>query len=63
MKTIWDLKRGQRFKTKTGTLFEVIEPTQDGEGLVGKYLDGESVGQDDFILEHEIEFSEDPTAY
>lgn len=61
-KTIWDLKIGQKFRTVDGELCEVITPTQDGKGLVAKYLDGTAEGQDDFIFENEIAFSEGPAA-
>jgi hypothetical protein len=56
--TIWDLRIGQKFHTVDGGLCEVITPTQDGKGLVARYLDGEVEGQEDFIFENEIEFSE-----
>jgi hypothetical protein len=55
-KAIWDLKKGQRFSTKDGIPCEVITPTEDGKGLVAKYLDGELKGQEDFIFENEINF-------
>jgi|WetSurMetagenome_2_1015567.scaffolds.fasta_scaffold393468_1 hypothetical protein len=53
--TIWDLKKGQQFKTHDGASCKVITPSEDGKGLVAKYLDGDLVGQEDFIFESEIE--------
>lgn len=58
--TIWDLKAGQKFRTVDGELCEVLTPTQDGKGLVARYLDGAAEGQEDFIFETEIAFSENP---
>jgi hypothetical protein len=55
-KTIWDLKMGQKFFTTQGILCEVVTPTQDGKGLVARYLEGELRGQEDFIFESEIDF-------
>jgi hypothetical protein len=57
VKTIWDLKTGQKFHTVDGELCEVITPTQDGKGLVAKYMDGTAEGQEDFVFEREIDFS------
>lgn len=57
-KTIWDLKKGDRFKNGDGYLCEVVTPTEDGKGLVAKYLDGDLEGQEDFVFEEEIEFEE-----
>ena len=56
-KTIWDLKQGDQFKHEEGFLCEVVTPTEDGKGLVAKYLDGELEGQKDFIFENEIDFT------
>jgi hypothetical protein len=53
--TIWDLKIGQRFVTSQGILCEVVTPTQDGKGLVARYLEGELNEQEDFIFENEID--------
>jgi len=60
IETIWDLKTGQKFRTIDGELCEVMTPTQDGKGLVARYLDGKAEGQEDFIFENEISFSEGP---
>jgi hypothetical protein len=59
-KTIWDLKIGQKFVTAQGILCEVVTATQDGKGLLAKYLEGELIGQQDFIFENEIDFMSDP---
>jgi hypothetical protein len=53
--TIWDLKTGHKFVTTQGIPCEVIIATQDGKGLVARYLDGELKGQEDFIFENEID--------
>ena len=53
--TIWDLKKGQRFKTTDGTNCEVITPTEDGKGLVARYLDGTAIGEEDFFFEGDID--------
>lgn len=55
-KTIWDLKKGDRLKIEDGYLCEVITPTEDGKGLVVKYLDGDLAGQEDFVFDEEIDF-------
>lgn len=55
--TIWDLKKGDKFKLLEGGLCEVITPTEDGKGLVAKYLKGETSGEEDFVFEEEIDFS------
>ncbi len=55
-KTIWDLKKGDHFKVEDGYLCEVVTPTEDGKGLVAKYLDGDLKGQEDFVFEEEIAF-------
>lgn len=57
-KTIWDLKKGDRFKNSEGNLCEVVTPTEDGKGLVAKYLDGEVKGQEEFVFKEEINFSQ-----
>lgn len=57
--TIWDLKKGDRFRNEEGTLCEVVTPTEDGKGLVGKYLEGDLDGQEDFIFDEEIDFKAD----
>lgn len=57
-KTIWDLKMGDHFKVKEGYLCEVVTPTEDGKGLVAKYLDSNLKGQDDFVFEEEIDFEQ-----
>lgn len=57
-KSIWDLKKGDRFKVMDGYLCEVVTPTKDGKGLVAKYLDGDLKGQEDFVFEEEIDFEE-----
>lgn len=59
-KTIWDLKKGDRLKVEGGCLCEVVIPTEDGKGLVVKYLDGELAGQEDFVFAEEIDFEELP---
>ncbi len=56
--TIWDLKKGDRFKVEEGHLCEVVTPTEDGKGLVAKYLDGDLKGQEDFVFEKEIDFKQ-----
>ena len=53
---IWDLKKGDHFRIEGGLLCEVITPTEDGKGLVAKYLEGELAGQEDFVFEQEIDF-------
>lgn len=58
--TIWDFKRGDRFKLLEGGLCEVITPTEDGKGLVAKYLDGDIAGKEDFVFEEEIDFPKLP---
>ena len=55
-KGIWDLKIGQKFVTLQRAHCEVITPTQDGKGLLAKYLDGDLIGQEDFVFESEIDF-------
>lgn len=55
--TIWDLKKGDKFKLLEGQLCEVITPTEDGKGLVAKYLSGDISGDEDFVFEEEIDFS------
>jgi hypothetical protein len=59
-KCIWNLKIGQRFITTQGILCEVVTPTQDGIGLLSRYLEGELKGQVDFIFESEIDFMSGP---
>jgi hypothetical protein len=44
-KTIWDLKASRRFVTTQGILCEVITVTQDGKGLLARYLEGELIGR------------------
>lgn len=53
-KTIWDLKKGDRVKIEDGYLCEVVTPTEDGKGLVVKYLDGDLAGQEDFVFAEEM---------
>lgn len=53
-KTIWDLKKGDKFMVEEGTQCEVVTPTEDGKGLVARYLDGELKGQEDFVFDHEM---------
>ena len=55
--TIWDLKKGDKFKTLEGQLCEVMTATEDGKGLVAKYLSGDISGEEDFVFEEEIDFS------
>ena len=55
-KTIWDLKKGDRLKVEDGYLCEVVTPTEDGKGLLVKYLDGDLAGQEDFVFDEEINF-------
>lgn len=55
-KSIWSLKKGDRLKVEEGFLCEVVMPTEDGKGLVVKYLDGHLTGQEDFVFEEEIDF-------
>ncbi len=52
--TIWSLKKGDRFKVKDGYTCEVVTPTQDGKGLVARYLDGDLKDQEDFVFDEEI---------
>jgi hypothetical protein len=59
MLTIWDLKKGQKFLTVDGDTCEVIAPTEDGKGLLARYLDESAVGEEDFVFEDEIEFMDD----
>ncbi len=40
-KTIWDFKKGDKFRNEEGYLCEVVTPTEDGKGLVVKYLEGD----------------------
>lgn len=60
--TIWDIKKGDRIKVLEGTLCEVLSPTEDGKGLVVKYLDGSIAGEEDFVFEDEIDFANLPPA-
>ena len=53
-KTIWDLKKGDRFKLKDGRICEVIRLTLDGKLLLGRYIDND---RNDFIFEEEIDFN------
>lgn len=62
MMTIWDLKKGDQFKTLEGENCEVIIPSEDGKGLVAKYLSGELDGQEDFVFEEEIDFTNRPAS-
>ena len=55
-KSIWDLKKGDKFKVVDGYFCEVVTPTEDGKGLVAKYLDGDLNGQEDFVFKEEIDF-------
>lgn len=57
-RTIWDLRKGDRFKVTEGHSCEVVTPTEDGKGLVARYLDGELRGEEDFVFEGEIVFEE-----
>ncbi len=57
-KTIWDMKKGDRLKLEDGCLCEVLTPTEDGKGLVVKYLDGDLKGQEDFVFDEEIDFKD-----
>ena len=57
-KTIWLLKKGDKFKVEEGYTCEVVTPTEDGKGLVAKYLDGDLRGQEDFVFDEEIIFME-----
>lgn len=57
--TIWDLKKGQKFRTIDGNNCEVVTPTEDGKGLLARYLDGPAAGESDFVFENEIEFNDD----
>ena len=60
MLTIWDLKKGQKFRTIHGATCEVVTPTEDGKGLLAKCLDEDesAAGQEDFIFEDEIDFND-----
>ena len=58
IKSIWDFKKGDHFKNEDGYLCEVVTPTEDGKGIVAKYLDGDLKDQQDFIFEEEIDFSQ-----
>jgi hypothetical protein len=58
--TIWDLKIGQKFVTIQRILCEVVTATQDGKGLLARYLDGDLKGQEEFIFESEIDFISEP---
>jgi hypothetical protein len=55
-KSIWDLRKGDKFKIRDGYLCEVVTPTEDGKGLVAKYLEGDLRDQEDFVFEEEIDF-------
>jgi len=52
--SIWDLKEGDRFSVGEGYVCEVLTPTEDGKGLVARYLTGDLMGQEDFIFAEEI---------
>jgi hypothetical protein len=54
--SIWDLKKGDKFKVSEGYLCEVLAPTEDGKGVRVRYLDGDLKGQEDFVFAEEILF-------
>jgi hypothetical protein len=56
IQTIWDLGKDSVFRLKSGQNCRVLTPTQDGKGLTAEYLDGELMGQPDFVFEEEIDF-------
>jgi hypothetical protein len=56
-KTIWDLKKGDKFALKSGSVCEVQIPGEDGKGLVAKYLEGDLKDQADFVFEEGIDFN------
>ena len=56
--SIGDLKKGDRFVTVDSIKCEVITPTEDGKGLVARYIEGQHAGEEDFIFNEEIDFGE-----
>lgn len=56
--TIWDLKEGDEFRLhRSDDLCITVSPTEDGMGLLGRYVDGKLKGLEDFIFEDEIAFN------
>lgn len=57
-KTIWDLAKGDNFRLReSGLTCVVVTPTEDGKGLVARYVDGDLQGQEDFVFDEEIDFT------
>lgn len=56
--SIWELRSGERITLYSGTVAEVVAPTQDGVWIKVKYIDSpgspEIVGTEDLCSEDEI---------
>jgi hypothetical protein len=54
---LWDLEVGDRVETVDGDTAEVLDPTQDGEWVHCRYVEGDPdlVGTEDLLSADEIE--------